>query len=87
MTRSGSRLRPNPLHPVACARLIGDITVFTVETSGSALAASVSYAGIPAKWVWAGTGEIPPGEVVMEMTNKRAWPMPGGLSLEHSLDS
>jgi hypothetical protein len=26
-----------PLHPVACARLIGDIAVFTVETSGPAL--------------------------------------------------
>lgn len=52
-----------PLHPVICARLIGDIAVFTVETSGPALAASVSDAGIPARWVWAGTGEIPPGEV------------------------
>jgi hypothetical protein len=73
-----------PLNPVACARLIGDITVFTVETSGSTLAASVSNAGIPAEWVWAGTGEIPPGEVVMEMASKKSWPMPGGLSLEHS---
>ena len=73
-----------PLHPVACARLIGDIAVFTVETSGPALAASVSDAGIPARWVWAGTGEIPPGEVVMEMTTKRSWPVPGRLFAEHS---
>jgi hypothetical protein len=35
-----------PLHPVACARLIGDIAVFTVETSGPALAESVSAAGV-----------------------------------------
>jgi hypothetical protein len=34
--------------------------VFTVETSGPAIAASVSDAGIPARWVWAGIGEIPP---------------------------
>jgi hypothetical protein len=73
-----------PLHPVACARLIGDIAVFTVETSGPALAASVSDAGIPTEWVWAGTGEIPPGKVVMEMTSKRSWPVSGGLFLEHS---
>jgi hypothetical protein len=73
-----------PLRPVACARLIGDIAAFTVETSGSALAASVSDAGIPARWVWTGTGEIPPGKVVMEMTSKRSWPVPGGLFLEHS---
>jgi len=73
-----------PLHPIACARLIGDIAIFTVETSGPALAASVSDAGIPARWVWAGTGEIPPGVVVMEMTSKRSWPVPGRLFLEHS---
>jgi hypothetical protein len=48
-----------PLHPVACARLIGDIAIFTVEMSGPALAESVSAAGIPARWVWAGTGDIP----------------------------
>ena len=73
-----------PLHPVACARLIGDIAMFTVETSGPTLAASVSDAGIPAKWVWVGTGEIPPGTAVMEMTSKRSWPVPGGLTMEHS---
>ena len=73
-----------PLHPVACARLIGDIAIFTVETSGPALAESVSAAGIPARWVWTGTGDIPPGEVVMEMTSKKSWPAPGGLFLEHS---
>jgi hypothetical protein len=73
-----------PLHPVACARLIGDIAIFTVETSGPALAASVSDAGIPAKWAWSGSGEIPPGEVVMEMTIKRSWPVPGMLFMEYS---
>jgi len=48
-----------PRYPVACAGLIGDIAMFTVETSGPALAESVSAAGIPARWVWAGTGDIP----------------------------
>jgi hypothetical protein len=66
------------------SRLIGDITVFTVETSGPALAASVSAMGNPARWVWAGTGEIPPGEVVMEMTSKKSWPYPAALFLEYS---
>jgi hypothetical protein len=73
-----------PLDPIACARLIGDIAVFTVETSGPALAASVSSAGVPARWVWAGPGEVLPGEVVMEMTTKRLWPVPGMLFAEHS---
>lgn len=73
-----------PLHPVACARLIGDIAMFTVETSGPALAESVSAAGIPTRWVWAGTGDITPGGVVMEMTSKKSWLVPGGLLLEQS---
>jgi len=39
-----------PLHPVACARLIGDIAAFTVETSGPALAESLGAAGVAARW-------------------------------------
>jgi hypothetical protein len=68
-----------PLDPIACARLIGDIAVFTVETSGPALAASVSAAGIPARWVWAGTGEIPPGQAMplLNLLNYR------GVEYEH----
>jgi hypothetical protein len=34
-----------PLHPVACARLTGGLAVFTVETSGAALADSLCEAG------------------------------------------
>src|SRR5260370_42218091 len=36
--------------PVACARLIGDLAVFTVETSGPALADALCAAGIDAEW-------------------------------------
>jgi hypothetical protein len=58
-----------PLHPVACARLIGDITVFTVETSGPALAAALRAANMSAEWVRPqGTRDLVAGEVVMEMT-------------------
>ena len=46
-----------PLHPVACARLIGDLAVFVVETSGPVLASSLSDAGFMARWV------RPPGKV------------------------
>jgi hypothetical protein len=73
-----------PLHPVACARLIGDMAIFIVETSGPALAASVSAAGLNARWVRAGTGELAPGEVVMEMTSKESRPVPGRLVMELS---
>jgi hypothetical protein len=40
-----------PLHPVACARIIGDYATFHVETSGPALADSLRRAGIDARWV------------------------------------
>jgi hypothetical protein len=54
-----------PLHPVACARLIGDIACFVVETSGPALAEALGAAGLAARWV------RPPGtgEAVMEITS------------------
>jgi hypothetical protein len=57
-----------PLHPVACARLIGDLSVFTVQTAGPALADSLRAAGFDARWVRPpGTGDLEPGEVVMEV--------------------
>jgi hypothetical protein len=57
-----------PLHPVACARLIGDLAVFTVETSGPALADSLRSAGFDTRWVRPpGGDELVPGEVVMEI--------------------
>jgi hypothetical protein len=39
------------MHPVAAARLIGDLSVVTVETSGPALAGDLQSAGIDARWV------------------------------------
>lgn len=74
-----------PLHPVACARLIGDLAVFTVETSGSALVKSLGDVGFEAKWVRppAAVGDLAPGEVVMELTvitGSRL--LPGGLRAE-----
>lgn len=59
-----------PLHPVACARLIGDLAVFTVETSGPALVKTLGNAGFEARWVRppGAVGNLAPGEVVMELT-------------------
>jgi hypothetical protein len=59
-----------PLHPVACARLIGDLAVFTVETSGTALATSLHDAGFQTRWVRPpeAVGDLAPTEVVMDLT-------------------
>lgn len=74
-----------PLHPVACGQLIGDLAVFTVETSGPALAKSLSMAGFNARWVRppSAVGDLAPGEVVMELsviTGSQL--LPGGLRAE-----
>lgn len=76
-----------PLHPIACARLIGDLAVFTVETSGPTLAKSLSSAGFNARWVRppGAVGDLTPGEVVMEIsviTGSQL--LPGGLRAEAS---
>jgi hypothetical protein len=66
-----------PLHPVACARIIGDYAIFHVETSGPALADSLRRAGIDARWVLPPAQqyrELQPGEVVMEIITKTATP-------------
>jgi hypothetical protein len=64
-----------PLHPVACARIIGDLAAFFVTTNGQALAEIVRNAGIEARWVRPpGAGDLTPGEVVMEMISRTSWP-------------
>jgi hypothetical protein len=76
-----------PLHPVACARIIGDLAVFFVMTSGPMLADSVQRAGIDARWVRPPvSGDLTPGEVVMEMVAKSSAPAPAALAkqLHHS---
>ncbi|WP_328475762.1 hypothetical protein OHS71_00915 [Streptomyces sp. NBC_00377] len=40
-----------PLHPVTCARLIGDYAVATVETSGPVLTRLLQATGLDARWV------------------------------------
>lgn len=70
-----------PLDPGACARLIGDLAVFCVETSGPALADSLRRAGIQARWVRPpGGGELMPAEVLMEMTTKASGPVPDAVA-------
>jgi hypothetical protein len=65
-----------PLHPVACARLIGDLATFTVETSGPILADTLREVGLDAEWIRPpGAGELAPGEVVMEIHVSSSGPM------------
>lgn len=74
-----------PLHPVACARLIGDVAVFVVETRGPDLAEALSAAGIDAEWVHPpGSGDLAAGEVVMEMYRKTTVPLRGTKVMELS---
>jgi hypothetical protein len=72
-----------PLHPVACARLIGDLAVFIVETSGPALADSLRAVGFDARWVRPpGAGELAPGEVVMELRATLTGPAYRGIQTD-----
>ena len=73
-----------PLHPVACARLIGDVTTFMVETSGPALAEMLCEAGISARWVRTRTGDLMPREVIMEMVTKNSTLLRNGQIMETS---
>jgi hypothetical protein len=69
-----------PLQPLACARIIGDLTIFHVETSAIALERSVRAAGIDAKWVRpAGGRELGSGEVLMNMSTRARSTMVGKL--------
>jgi hypothetical protein len=74
-----------PLHPIACARLIGDIAIFTVATSGLALADALYDAGIDAEWVRPpGTDNLRPGEVVMDIRAMSTSPLRGTVVMELS---
>jgi len=65
-----------PLHPVICARLIGDICSFVVESSGPGLAEALNEAGLAAQWTRPpDTIDLAPGEVVMEIVSKTVTPM------------
>ncbi len=72
-----------PLPPWACARIIGDLAIFHVETSGRALEQSLIRAEIETQWIRAPGlgGELAPGEVVMEMTTRSYSPVPAGLAM------
>ena len=70
-----------------CARIIGDLTVFAVLTSGPILAESLRRAGIDARWVREPRpGDLEPGEVVMEMVTRSissAWHPPACIGAGH----
>ncbi len=74
-----------PLHPVACARLIGDYAVATVETSGPVLTRLLQAAGLDAHWVRPpGNTDLQQGEVIMEIHQQerlRSVALPGGLMM------
>jgi hypothetical protein len=70
-----------PLHPVTCARIIGDLALFSVVTSGPILAESLRRSGIPARWTRPpGPGTLMPGEVVMDMTATASNPVSPALA-------
>ncbi|GAA2062993.1 hypothetical protein GCM10009839_87820 [Catenulispora yoronensis] len=65
-----------PIHPVAAARLVGDLSVVTIETSGPALARDLQRAGIDARWILpAGSPDLVAGQVVMELHNESRTPL------------
>jgi hypothetical protein len=72
-----------PLHPEACARLIGDLAFFTVVTDGPVLAESLCEAGLKAKWVRPpSTADLMAGEVVIELSAKTSSPLRGTVVAE-----
>ncbi|MEU0058625.1 hypothetical protein [Streptomyces sp. NPDC006334] len=74
-----------PLHPVACARLIGDYAVATLETSGPVLTRLLHAAGPDARWVRPpGNADLQQGEVIMEIHQQeqlRSVALPGGPTM------
>ncbi|MFF1446335.1 hypothetical protein [Streptomyces sp. NPDC058295] len=75
-----------PLHPMACARLIGDYAVATVETSGPVLTRLLQAAGLDARWVRlpGKADHLEQGEVIMEIHQQerlRSVALPGGLTM------
>ena len=74
-----------PLHPVACARLIGDLAFFSVATDGPVLAELLCEAGIDAEWVRPlSTADLAAGEVLMEIAAKSNVPLRRTLVAELS---
>lgn len=72
-----------PLDPIACARLIGDLSVFVVVTSGLALADALCNSGIDAEWVRApSTADLTPGEVLMELRSTVTEPLIGTVVMQ-----
>ena len=70
-----------PPHPVACARLTGELAMFYVETSGPVLAESLSEAGIQARLVLPpGRRELVPRDVLMEMSAEFSSPAPDAVA-------
>lgn len=64
-----------PIHPVAAARLIGDLSVVTIETSGPALAGDLQSTGIDARWTRPpSVDDLVPGEVMMELHRQSRTP-------------
>lgn len=73
-----------PIHPIAAARLIGDISIVTIETSGPALASDLQSAGLDARWTLpAGSPDLVAGQVVMEMRSESRTPL-GKQDMVHS---
>lgn len=65
-----------PIQPIAAARLIGDVSIVTIETSGPALASDLQRAGIDAAWTLpAGSPDLVAGQVVMEMRSESRTPL------------
>lgn len=72
-----------PLDPIACARLIGDLSVFVVVTSGLALADALFDSGIDATWVREpSTADLTPGEVLMELRSTVTEPLIGTVVMQ-----
>jgi hypothetical protein len=74
-----------PLDPIACARLIGDLSVFVVTTSGLALADALCEAGIDAEWVREpSTADLTPSEVLMELRSTATEPLIGTVVMQRN---
>lgn len=72
-----------PLDPIACARLIGDLSVFVVVTSGLALADALWNSGIDATWVREpSTADLTSGEVLMELRSAVTEPLIGTVVMQ-----
>lgn len=72
-----------PLDPIACARLIGDLSVFVVVTSGLALAEALRNSGIDAEWVREpSTADLTPSEVLMELRSTVTEPLNGTVVMQ-----